>query len=167
MSAYVAYDPSRLVLRRLLTQSAGLDGFIVGVSTLGATETTWEVIEAATVSITAGYTPDDNGTLIVDAETATISLSYWDTPGPLLYPGDRIEVRYVGENVFAGTVDTAVLTYSTDPEAVRHGAYRRVDFTATAAGVYAVIMGRTVTWKALPAEKAITRIRRWITVNGF
>lgn len=149
MSAHIAYDPTRLLVRRLLPNG------------------TWTVIDAATISITSGYTPDDNGTLIIDAETATISLSFWDTPGPLLYPGDRIEARYAGENIFAGWIDTAQLAYSVDPEAVRHGAYRRVDFTATAAGMYATILGRTVTWVNLPKEKAIVRIRRWLTVDNF
>jgi hypothetical protein len=167
MSAHVEYDPALFALHRAVTVSARLGEFTIGRSLLGATVTTWATYESATVSISAGYSPDENGTLIVDPETATISLSYWDQPGPLLYPGDRIECVYDGEQIFTGTISSAQLTYSTDPGSLKHGAWRRVDFTATAAGVYAVVMGRTVSWKSLPAESAITRIRRWVTVNGF
>jgi hypothetical protein len=167
VSAFVAYDPALLSVRRITEQSAQLRVFMVGRSRLGAIQTTSVPIPLATVSITSGYSPNENGTLLVDPETATVSLSFWDQPGVLLYPGDRLDVRYANKLIFSGTVDSTTLTYSTDPEALPRGKYRRIDFTATAAGVYAVVMGRTVTWKALPKEKAIDRIRRWVTVRGY
>lgn len=167
MSAFVEYDPALLQVRRITATSAQLGQFVIGKSRLGALETTSVLVPLATVSITSGYSPDDNGTLLVDAETAVVSLSFWDQPGVLLYPADRLYVSYNNERIFAGTVDSTTLTYSTDPAALPRGKYRRIDFSATVAGVYAVQMGRTVTWKALPQEKAINRIRRWVTVNGY
>lgn len=170
MSAYIDYNSDLLEVRRITTMSAYLSDFTVGVSTLAATATESVVVDGATVAITSTYSPDENGTLIVDAETAIVSRSYWGTAGlsgEILYPGDRLEVFYDSELIFWGTVDTASLTYATDPEAARHGQVRRVDFTASAAGVYAVAMGRIVSWSKIPKETAITRIRRWCTVVGF
>ena len=175
------YDPALFVLRRAVVLSAKVGAFVVGKSKLGTAATVWQTIPAATVTINQSYVPDTTTyptpppkgppvcfrTLLIEQETATISLSYWDNPGPLLYAGDRIDVRYAGELLFYGTVDSASLTYVTDPNAVRYGATRRVDFTATAAGTYAVMMGRVVKWKNLPPETAIKRIRRWVTVNGW
>ena len=168
VSAYVKYDPALFKLRRWTKTASTLDEFLVGVSVLSAGPSAWTAIEAATVSINYSYTPDANGTLIVEADTANISLSFWDEPGPLLYPGDRIDALYGTEVLFWGTVDSTQLSYATDPEAARHGASQRVDFSATAAGQYAVMMGRTVKWAKLPRdEAAIVRIRRWVTVNGW
>jgi hypothetical protein len=178
VSVYEKYDPTKFALLRTTAVSSTLDEFLLGESVLGQANTTRTAIEAATVSITNAYAPDPTGLpdakpvvkpgiLLPEAETATISLSFWDDPGELLYPGDRIEVMYDGAAVFRGVVDSTQLSYATDPEAIKHGATRRVDFSATAAGLYAVMMTRTITWKLLPAETAIKRIRRWITVNGW
>jgi hypothetical protein len=164
---YHDYDPTRLVLRRAVVVTSKLNGFIIGKSKLGTPATVWANIPAATVSINQSYTPDENGTLIIEQETASISLSYWDNPGPLLYAGDRIELWYAGELLFYGTIDSTALLYAIDSSADQYGATRRVDFSATAAGTYAVMMGRTIKWKNLPKETAIKRMRRWVTVNKF
>lgn len=175
------YDPTRLVLRRAVVMTSKLNSFVLGKSKLGAHATVWQNIPAATVTINQSYTPDTATyptpppkgpqvcfhTLLIEQETASIALSYWDNPGPLLYAGDRIEVLYAGELLFYGTVDSTSLAYVVDPAAAAHGATRRVDFSATVAGTYAVMMGRMVSWKNLPAESAIKRIRRWVKVNGF
>jgi hypothetical protein len=181
MTAVVDYDPSQFVLRRAVSLTSKLSGFVVGKSKLGTHAAVWESIPAATVTLNQSYAPDTtqyptpppNGppviypTLLVEQETASIAVSYWDTPGPLLYPGDRVEALYAGELLFRGTVDSTSLTYVVDPNAGKYGATRRVDFSATAAGTYAVMMGRTVKWNNLPVETAIKRIRRWVTVNNF
>ena len=168
MSSKVPYDPSLLSVRRMTSVSSSLDEFLIGVSLLGAGPSTYDDFEAATVSITNGYSPNDGGTLIVDAETASVSLSFWDTPGTILYPKDRIIIRYNGETMFYGDVDSTSLTYTVDPAAARYGATKRVDFTATATSYYAVMMSRVITWKKLPStETHIQRIRRWVTVHGF
>lgn len=184
MSSHVQYDPKLFVLRRAQTTASTLDEFLTGAP-IYQSSSVWTVIESATVSLSASYTPNSGQgaistgplaadavsaktpTLLIEAETATVSLSFWDEPGTILYPGDRIEARYSGERLFYGIVTTTSVDYATDSDARRHGAHRRVDFTATAAGVYAVMMGRIITWTNLPAEKAITRIRRWVTVNGW
>lgn len=167
MSAYVKYDPKLFELRRITSVPSTLDEFLIGESVLASTTSAYILIPAATVSFSSGYTPDENGTLIIDAETVTVSLSFWDEPGTLLYPGNRIEIRYAGKVLCTAVVDSTSLTYAADPDAARHGATRRVDFTATAAGTYAVLMGRTVKWTKLPKESAIKRIRRWVTVTGW
>jgi len=164
---YHDYDPTLLVLRRAVVLTSMLSSFIVGKSKFGTPATIWANIPAATVTINQSYSPDANGTLIIEQQTASISLSYWDNPGPLLYAGDHIELLYAGELLFYGTVDSTAITYTIDPEADKHGATRRVDCSATAAGTYAVMMGRTVKWKNLPHETAINRIRRWVTVNRW
>lgn len=177
-----AYDPTQLVLRRAATVSANLaEGFTVGKSKLGVPATVWATIPAATVTLNQSYTPDTTfyptpppkgplvcaHTLLVEQETASIALSFWDTPGSLLYVGDRIQLLYAGELLFLGTVDSTALAYTIDPDASRHGATRRVDFSATAAGTYAVMMGRTITWTNLPKETALARISRWVTVHNW
>jgi hypothetical protein len=178
MSTYVKYDPKKFALFRTTAVSSSLDEFLLGESVLGQANTTRTLIEAATFSVTNSYTPDTSGlpdakppvlpgTLLVEAETASIALSFWDEPGELLYPGDRVEALYNGQAVFRGVIDSTSLTYATDSNAHKYGATRRVDFSATAAGLYAVMMGRTIIWTKLPAETAIKRIRRWVTVNNF
>jgi hypothetical protein len=177
-TARIPYNPALFRLRRWTSTSSSLDEFLVGVSLLGSTGSGATDIEAATVTLTSGYTPDTvgqpeatppipPGTLLVEAETATIGLSFWDQPGELLYPADRIAAYYAGELIFRGTITSTSLSYVTDPAATAHGATRRVDFSATAAGLYAVQMNRTVTWTRLPLETAIQRIRRWVTVTGW
>jgi hypothetical protein len=178
---YHDYNPDLLVLRRATSVTSRLGAFTLGKSKFATPATVWVNIPAATVTINQSYAPDTTTyptpppkgpqrcfhTLLIEQETASIALSYWDNPGPLLYAGDIIEVRYAGELLFKGTVDSTALTYVIDPEASRHGATRRVDFSATAAGTYAVMMGRIVKWKNLPQETAIRRIRRWVTVKGW
>jgi hypothetical protein len=168
MSVKVDYDHSLVTLRRYTSISSSLDEFLVGVSLLDNNPSTWTAITAATVSITNGYTPDDKGTLIVDAETASVALSFWDEPGEILYPSDRIQVRYGAKTLFYGVVDTTSLTYVTDPTAAAHGATRRVDFSATATGLYSVMMSRIVSWKKLSSDEThIQRIRHWVRVDGW
>lgn len=168
MSERVEYDPKKFELRRYTAAPSTLDEFLIGESVLGSTaKRGYTVIPAATVTFSSGYTPDENGTLIIDAETVTISLSFWDEPGTVLYPGNRIALVYAGKVLCSAIVDSTTVTYAVDPEARKHGATRRCDFSATAAGQYAVMMGREVTWKKLPKESAIKRIRRWVTVSGW
>lgn len=169
MSAAVAYDPKLLQVRRWTAAPSTLDEFLIGNSVLGSTGSSYTIVPAATVTFTSGYTPDEHGTLIIDAETVAISLSFWDEvpASAAIYPGNRCEILYAGKRIVMTTIDSVSITYSADPEAAKHGATRRVDFTASGAGTYAVMMGRTVSWVSLPKETAIHRIRRWVTVNGF
>jgi hypothetical protein len=167
MSTRVPYDPALFLLERAEVVSARLGELILGESRLGAAASAWVPVPMATFTLSEGYTVDDNGTLISDSQTATVALSFWDDPGAVLYPADRVRASYDGKVLFLGTVDTTSLAYETTPEAQQHGATRRVTFTATLVGTYAAALGKTVCWTALPAEPPITRIRRWITVNGW
>jgi hypothetical protein len=169
VSTLQRYDPALFLLERAESVGSALGAFILGVSTLGGgAGTGWVPIPSATFTLSAGYDVDDNGTLLVSADTGTVSLSFWDTPGATpLYPSDRVRASYAGETLFLGTVDTTHIAYAVDGEAARHGATRRVDFTATIAGTYAAALQLTICWTELPEEPAIDRIRRWITVDGW
>lgn len=169
MSTAIKYNPELFTVERAGTVSAALGEFIIGVSRLGSTAATaWLPVPLATFTYTSGYTPDENKTLIIDSETAQVSLSYWDDlPEPPLYSLDQVRVRYAGETLFQGTVDSTRVAYSADPAAAEHGATRRIDFSASLVGDYAIALGKTVSWTNLPAEPAIDRVRRWVTVDGW
>jgi hypothetical protein len=168
MSTALPYDPALFVLERAEQVSARLGELILGESALGTTVSAWVPIESATFTLSNGYTADDNGTLIVEAETASVSLSFWGDPGDVpLYPSDQVRATYGGAVLFLGTVDTTDVTYAVDGAARRRGATHRVTFSASVAGTYAVALGRTVCWEDLPEEPAIDRVRRWVTVNGW
>ena len=162
------YDPAKFALERLETVSARLGELVLGESRLGSTVTAWVPIPAASVSLSTAYTPNADGVLIFDSETATVSLSWWDSPerGPL-YPADRVRVTYDNRVLFLGTVDSTNVAYSTDPAGRKVGRRRRVDFTANLVGSYAAAMARQVCVQFLPGETAINRIRRWVTVDGW
>lgn len=162
------YHPGLFLVERASSLSGRLGEFILGASLLGsAGDGEWTPVPAATFSYANGYTVNEDGTLIVDSESASIALSFRDTPGEILYPLDRIRVSYAGKVLFEGTVDSTSLKYQTDPGAADHGASRRVDFSATILGSYAVALSKTISYAGLPAEPAIDRIRRWVTVSNW
>lgn len=170
MSTAVKYNPNLFQVQRATAVPSVLGEYILGVSKLGsaAASATWQEVPAATFTYSSGYTRDQNGTLIIDSETASVSMSFWgDPPEPPLYSLDQVRTVYNSKVIFKGTVDSTSLTYAADPAAADHGAVRRVDFTATLVGAYAVALGKTVSWRNLPAETAITRVRRWVTVDGW
>jgi hypothetical protein len=166
-STHVTYDPTLFLLERAEVVSAMLGELILGVSRLGAETSAWIPVPTATFTMSAGYSVNDDATLIIEADSASVALSYWDTAGDVLTPGDRVQASYDDLILFRGTVDATSLTYVADPAAPEHGATRRVDFTATVVGTYAAALGKTVCWTALPAEPPIDRIRRWVTVEGW
>lgn len=130
----------------------------------------WVTVAVANLTYNASYDPDNGGTLIVGSETVRFTLSGWGA-ATLLNPLDVIRVRYNGIDIGCGlyTVDNAVVTKTVDPEAERYGGEKeRVDCECSAVGTYAAAMDTIVTWAdTLPAETAITRVRRWVTVNGW
>lgn len=169
MSVRVDYDPALFAVQRNATVSARADEFLVGVSKLDTAGTdTWIDVPMASFSYRQSYTPNETRTLIVDAESASVSLSYWHQPtiAPL-FAADRVRAVYNGETIFLGTVDSTRYTFTVDPAAAAHGATYRVDFSASLVGTYAAMLAKTVCWAGLPAEPAIDRIRRWITVTGW
>lgn len=136
----------------------------------------WITVPAATLTYTSDYNPHDHrdddpparvSTLIIGSETATVSLSTWDTEGDILFPGDQVRATYAGEQFFLGTVESVTLTAITDPEAIRFGATKRIDVSCDVAGFYAALLTRTVSWESLPEEYWIDRIRRFVVVNGW
>lgn len=153
MSSYQEYDFENFHFER--AQSAGWTSVLAHVNNFQCEES---------------YNPDDNGTLIYQSETASVSMSYWQqpaTPVPL-YPLDKVRARYGSKVVFLGTVDTTRWTASTDPDADKHGAAKRIDFSANLVGTYAALLSRTVCYlPQSPAPTAINFIRNWITVNNW
>lgn len=142
------------------------DLFTVEKSTGGG----WTAVAVANLTYSASYDPDDGGTLIIGSETVRFVLSGWGSAA-LLNPLDVIRVRYNGIDIGCGlfTVDTATVTETVDPQAEHYGGEtERVDCQCSAVGTYAAAMDTIVTWAdKLPAESAITRVRRWVTVNGW
>lgn len=167
MSAHLPYDPAAFRVERAGSVSGRLGAFVLGASALGAASSAWLTVPAATFSYSSSYSPDENGTLILDSETASIALAFWDTAGSVLVAGERVRATYNGKLLFVGRVDSTSVAYSTDAGSLRYGAYRRIDFTATLVGQYAAAMERTVSWESLPKEYAIQRIRRWVTVDNW
>lgn len=169
MSSVVAYDPTLFVLERNSSVSARADEFLLGISKLDtAGADVWVAVPSATFSYTQSYSPNPTRTLLIDAETASVSLSFWEQPAVQpLFVADRVRATYNGSVLFLGTVDTTRYAFTADPEAATHGADMRVDFSATLVGTYAAALSHTVCWTALPGELAIDRIRRWVTVTGW
>lgn len=161
MSAKVLYDPTLFVLQRK-----------VGAS--------WVALDYAAFHYSYSYSPDELGTLLPDSEAANVALTRWDTPAyragdPLettLDVGETVRARYNARPIGADSdglfiVDSVNLTYAVDPDAARHGARRRIDFTANMVGLYAALMVK-VPHTVLPAESPIKRIRRvGVTVSGY
>jgi hypothetical protein len=172
MSVAVKYDPDLFSFERAETLSSKLGSFLIGLSRLGAgTSTGWVPIQMASFTMTSSYSVEDK-ILIVDADTASVSMSYWAPSGTWddeypLYSGDRVRALYDGVQIFLGTVDSIAIGYEATPSAQRHGRQRLITFSATMLGTYASMMGRIICPGVLPAETAIVRIRRWLTVNNW
>lgn len=149
MSTYQKYDPTLFVVERWATDE-------------------WVTVPLATFSYDHGYLPDENGTLIFDSESATVSLSFWDEPGDVLYSLDQVRVTYDDKVLYRGTVDSTTLRYTADPAAKDYGATRRVDFTASVVGSYAAALGKVVDWGREPDESAKEFLERYgVTVVGY
>ena len=144
MSSYQKYDAALLVIER------AVGGAWVPVTNMSS------------FSYSADYNPDDNQTLIVGSETGALGLSFYDNDGEVLYPGDRIHAIYNDNPVFfEGVID------STSIAVTYERGRKRTDFSATLASFYAAMMSFVITHPELPAEPAITRIRRYVTVNNW
>lgn len=172
MGEAVKYDPELFLFERAQAVSSRIGEFLIGLSRIGAaTETDWVPLEMASFSTTYNYGVQD-GILIVDAETASVSMSYrteadeWAEKYPL-YSGDRVRASYDGKVVFLGTVDKIDVRYSADPSAKPYGKVRTITFAADMLGTHAAMMGRMICPGRLPAESAYNRIRRWVTVTGW
>jgi hypothetical protein len=130
----------------------------------------WVAVQVANLTYSAAYDPDPKGTLIIGSETVRFTISGWGT-AVLLAALDVIRVRYNGIAIGCGifTVDTATITKAVDPGAERYGGEtERIDCQCSAVGTYAAALDTIVTWaSALPAETAITRVRRWVTVDNW
>ena len=167
MSTYVPYDPTLFAVERASAMSGLLGAFNLNESRLGQAETEWVPLSVASFTMSGGYVQDENKVLILDATSATLSLSFWTDPGYPLLPADRVRATYDGHVLFEGIVDTVKLTTEVDGDAAAHGAVRRYDFTANATDAWWVAMNRPVVWESLDKEMSIVRVRRFVTVTGW
>lgn len=148
MSSAVKYDPDLLVL----TRTRGEDTTAVSVA-----QFTW----------TAGYSEDDLGTLVLESETASATISYWDDlPDPLLLDvDDELSAAYDGHVLFHGYCDSLVHDYTTTEDALPRGRSRRIDTTASFVGDYASTIERVVIGSAV-SQGAYQRARQYAAVDN-
>lgn len=135
--------------------------------------TDWVTVPSASVTYTSDYSLNDNSTattnpspvptLIIGSETATISITRYGNslPTDILYPADRVQVKYDGKIILYGDVETISITDERDPEADRRGYKHRYDVVASVGGYYAHLLSRTVTWTSLPTESWPARLARF------
>lgn len=164
------YDPALFVVELAESVDSYLGTMVLGHSRLGTETSAWVPIPLATFTYSFDYPPNENGTLIVGAEAAGVSLSFHGEPEAIpLYPSDRVRVRYDGETIFTGTVDGTTITRTAiSPHSpASKGSDHVTQFDATLVGTYAVMLTKEICHGDLPAETAITRIRRWVTVEGW
>lgn len=160
------YNPEWFVVERAESVASRVGQMVLGHTRLGKESSQWVEVELATFSYSFDYTPDDNGTLIIGSESATVTLSFKGEPAEMpLYPSDRVRVRYGSDTLFLGTVDGT--TVNRTPVYQQVGYEIRVEFSASIVGTYALALTKEICYGKLPKEKAIDRIRRWVTVRGW
>ncbi|WP_157985420.1 hypothetical protein [Lentzea terrae] len=125
----------------------------------------------ASFDYTNGYRFDPaSQTLIVDSETATVSIARYVSsvvqglPENPLRTGDKVRVTYGAYFRYLGTVTGTTMTYTERPEALKHQARFVVRFTAQLLGTYAIALSKRVCWQELPEESAEDRITRWVNI---
>ena len=161
------YDPTLFVVELAESVASRVGSMVLGHTRLGVDTSTWVPIPLATFTYSFDYPPNDYGTLIVGAETASVSLSFRGEPEAIpLYPSDRVRVRYGDQTVFVGTVEGTTIA-RTAVDRAKHGHDHVMAFSASLVGTYAVMLTKQICYGDLPAETAISRIRRWVTVNGW
>jgi len=156
------YDPKKFHVVRLVGVTKAGGGAYLGSSSLAINWTSQVEVPTATFSYSADYTDEDN-VLIVGSETASVSVTVEALHfTPPLLPADYVRVTYASHVVFDGIVDTAKTTKVSVSDVP--GLFE-FNFSATLVGVYGLAMTKEVCWTGtLPAEPAITRLRRWVEV---
>lgn len=160
------YDPTLFVVELAESVECRLGKLVLGHARLGVEASSWVPIPLATFTYGFDYPPDDNGTLIIGSESASVSLSYKGEPPSIpLYPSDRVRVRYGDQLLFVGTVDGTTITRTAVDR--QHGYDHVTTVSASMLGTYAIMLTKKICYGDLPSEPAINRIRRWVTVNGW
>lgn len=127
----------------------------------------WVAVEAASVSYSASYDPDENRTLIIGSESLQIALSQWGDVPAILNALDVVRVSYDSETLGTFTVDGTTVTVMPNLSS-SSGEELYTVYSCSAVGTYAAAMDTVVSWaEALPAESPIDRIERWVTVDGW
>jgi hypothetical protein len=170
MSTFVAYQPELLSIESAQVVQSVVGG-IVGLGAVGQDHGEWVPVDLASFSYTQGYTYDSAAqTLVYDSETATVSLSSWhssETPGLPESPlrvGDKVKVEYSDLFQYLGTVVGTSTEYTERPAALSRQTRHRVNFTASLLGTYSIALAKRVCWLSLPAETAVDRLSRWVSI---
>lgn len=124
----------------------------------------WVELKVAYFDWVHGYQPQD-GVLIVDTETASIGIDYVGSSAYLpVEAGDLVRLRYDGQTLFSGQVDTTsnkAVALSDLPGKFSYS------FTATLVGPYAAALIRKVSYPDLPTESAYKRLTRFVTITNL
>jgi hypothetical protein len=125
----------------------------------------WTEIAAATFSYSSNYDVDENNTLIIGTESASISVSVIATSFTApVFPTDQVRATYKGSTIFSGIVDTTKIAATAQSGTVNKFRY---DFSATLVDKVGLALARIVCYDDLPKENALTRIQRWVTVEDY
>jgi hypothetical protein len=151
VSSYEKYNPALFVLEKQAGHT-----------------TSWVPLTAATFAWSLEYDPDENGTLIYQRETATVSMQFWGSPVVPLHCADRVRAKYHSSTIFEGIVESTSTEYEVDDEAKAHGETLRATFSASCIGKYAAALERQVCWLPVtPPPNAIDFIREYVTVENW
>jgi hypothetical protein len=168
----VAYDPKLLKFRRVIPGSVIGVSLVVGKSLLG--EDLSELVDEehlSSIELIDGYDVGSNGELSIDPLTGTATFAERMNAAPgdaveawaqqhAMYTGTNWELRYNDTIVAQGKVTRVETSMGTD------GPYWVKKTKYVLAGAAVTMLNKTVTWtSALPAEGALTRLRRFFTVD--
>lgn len=168
----MTYDPKLLKFRRVVPGSQIGVSLIVGKSLLG--EDLSELTDAgnlSSVELTDGYDVGSNGELSIDPLTGTATFAERFHPGPAdtvqgwaqqheMYTNTGWELRYNDSIVAQGKVLRVETTVTAD------AAYWVKKTQYVLSGAAARWLDTTASWAStLPAEGALTRLRRFFTVD--
>lgn len=158
----MGYSRGKFKLERLYA-SAKL-GFtaVLGEMRLGMSTDLRQAVDVSSFSVADGYGIESNGALTLDPATATAAMAVRGDVALNLGNNAAVEASYDGVIVFAGLVTGLKLIQVADPS-VPSGYVQRVTYTL--ASIELRLMQAIVTWTALPAEPAITRLGRWFDVD--
>lgn len=167
----MSYDVGRLEFNQLDGGAALGWTLMLGESRLGVVDELRTPIRVSSLTVAGGYEVGDNRELSLDPATGTATMSDYaagevaQLAAPPVRVGRRCEVVYDGVVIFQGAIVAVVADVTAEPAATRQGyAYtRRVTYSLRS--YVAEMLNRTAQWAALPAEPALTRLRRWFTVS--
>lgn len=162
----MTYDPKKFAFERVY--GAAMLGWtaVLGQMRLGLADNQHEVIPVSTVTIADGYTVEQTGELSIDPAVGTATFAVRadgpPTPTVALRVGDKVEVSYDGVVLFDGAVTQVSCSLEAAADELSDYVNR---ITYSIASMETVLLSAVVSWDSLPEESALTRLRRWFTVD--